>query len=65
MYRKILSILSITIVAAVVNSSEVKKFGLPPLGNVPTISPIRKPIPEDRPIKVAVTCYIPGSTAKN
>ena len=64
MYRKILSILAISIIA-VANSSETKKFGLPPLRNVPAISEIRKPVPEDRPIKVAVTCFLPGSNLKN
>ena len=66
MYRSVLSILTISLIGVtVVYSTEVEKSGLPPLRNVPTISEIRKPIPEDRPIKVAATAFMHGSTGKN
>ena len=64
MFRSILSILAIIIGLTVVNASSGKKFGLPPLGNVPAISEIKKPVPDGRPIKVVLTCLVPGSSEK-
>ena len=37
----------------------------PKFGNFPLISDIRKPIPKDRPIEIAVTCLAGGSGCKH
>ena len=37
----------------------------PKFGNFPIISDIRKPIPKDRPIEIAVTCFLGGSACRH
>ena len=63
--RIFLTFLIMSCMVSLINAASYEDFSLPKLGNSPTISQIRKPIPKDRPIHVAVTCIIPGSAGKN
>ena len=64
--NKIVTTLGIfCLICYVVNSKKFDDFSIPKFGNSPVISEVRSPLPEGRPIKVGVTCMIPGSACKN
>jgi hypothetical protein len=66
MNNRIIATLSILcFVTKIANCLSFDDFSLPDFGNSPVISEVRRPLPEGRPIKVAVACIIPGSACKN
>ena len=60
-----LTFLILCCTASLIRAASYDNFSPPKLGNSPSISEIRKPVPHDRPIRVAVTCIVPGSACKN
>ena len=63
MFKRILSILAISIATLALAGKSGKQIAVPDKDNSPSISQIRKPLPVDRPIKVIVSCLLPGSAA--